>query len=397
MRKLLSTALFILLGYSLQAQHTVRIVIDGKPESHRNEQVYITGAFNRWVPDDVGSMMLADPSSGKEEIVLQDVKEGLMEFKFSRGDWQSLESTDEGRLVAPRRAIITQDTVIHCQIANWRDDFPASTASKQVHLISENFDIPQLGLSRRIWIYLPKDYTASDKRYPVIYMQDGQDLFDENTSAGRIGPLEWGVDETIDASEKPSIVVAVAHDDDKTKRIQEYFVRPNPDYPQVEGPLYLDFIVSTLKPYIDQNYRTLPDKEHTVLAGSSMGGLLTFYGGLLYPEVFGALGVFSPSIWQDHENIFREIADIQLTAEEKSRHYHAIKSQAYFFYAGGNENRAKPDGSFVRMDEDVQKAIEAFRPYQSEIEVSINPDGRHGAWYWRLAFPLFYDWLIKHF
>lgn len=396
MHRILLMGFFVLYGFPVLAQYTVTVVIDEKPEPHRNEQVYITGAFNRWAPDDVGSLMLVN-ESGKEEIILKDIKEGLLEFKFTRGDWTTLESTSDGRLVAPRRAIVSADTVIHCTIENWRDDFPASTASNQVHLLSENFYIPQLNARRRIWIYLPKDYASSDRRYPVIYMHDGQHLFDEATSQGRIGPLEWGVDETLDASDKPCIVVAVAHDDDKDKRITEYFVRPNPDYPEVQGERYLDFIVNNLKPYIDQNYRTLADRESTFMAGSSMGGLLSFYAGILYPEVFGALGLFSPSIWQDHGNINKEIAGVAKTAAERSRHYYSIQSQGYYFYAGGNENRAKPTGGFVRMHEDVQQAVEEFRQFNAEIETSINPEGRHGAWYWRLAFPAFYDWLSQRF
>ena len=396
MRKILAFCFFALIGSLVQAQHTVRIVIDQKPESHKDEQVYLTGAFNRWSPEDVGSMMLMR-DSGKEEIILKNIQTGLMEFKFTRGEWQTLECTEDGRLVAPRRAIIQKDTVIHCTIANWRDDFPASTASEQVRLLSEAFFIPQLNLDRRIWIYLPKDYDSTDKRYPVLYMHDGQDLFDESTSQGRIGPLEWGVDETLDASTNPCIIVGVAHHDDKEKRIQEYFTRPNPDYPNVEGAPYLDFIVNILKPHIDQNFRTIADREHTFMAGSSMGGLLTFYAGILYPEVFGVLGVFSPSIWQDHGNIFKEISGMADTEAEKSQYSYSVKSQAYFFYAGGNENRRKPDGDFVRMHEDVLKAVDEFKQFGSEIEVSINPEGRHGAWYWKLVFPKFYGWLSQRF
>jgi len=382
--------IFLLSGLHLtaQSQFKVEVVVQKKPVLHRQDAVYITGAFNKWAPGDSASV-LSTSTDGKQRYVITNVKPGLLEFKFTRGHWTTLESTKEGRLEAPRRAIITKDTLIYVHIEGWRDDFPASTASPQVSLLAEAFEVPQLGLKRKIWIYLPEGYAKNKARYPVLYMHDGQDLFDEATSQGRIGPLEWGVDETIDKAAKKCIVVAVEHDEDKLKRVQEYFYYDNPDQVNTEGKKYLDFIVNTLKPYIDKQYRTLPDKANTFMAGSSMGGLLTFYAGLNYPQVFGALGVLSPSIWLDHGHINTEIS--------KKIQQPGIKQQRYFFYGGGNENRTKPDGSFVKMNDDVQKAVAQFKESGAGIKVSINPEGRHGAWYWRSAFAEFYDWLtITH-
>ena len=147
-------------------------------------------------------------------------------------------------------------------------------------------------------------------------------------------------------------------------------------------------MVSTLKPYIDKNYRTKTDKANTFMSGSSMGGLITFYAGLNYPDVFGTLGVLSPSIWLDHGNINKEIAT--------KLNQPAIKKQRYFFYGGGNENRTKPDGSFVKMNDDINKAVAEFKASGAAIKVSINPEGRHGAWYWRSAFAEFYNWLTTN-
>ncbi len=378
---------FLLTGRASDAQHTVRIIVTGIPAAHATDVLYVTGAFNRWSPADPKSI-LQKTSSGLE-YTLKDLKSGLLEFKFTRGNWKTLESTLDGRLVAPRRAIINSDTTLYCKIENWRDDFPESTASPRVKLWKDSLYIPQLENYKQVWVYLPEDYGRSEKRYPVIYMHDGQDLFDEATSQGRIGPLEWGVDETIDSAKNAAIVVAIEHHHEKERRIREYYVRPNSDNPEVYGIPYLDYIVKTLKPAVDQEFRTLPDRAHTVMAGSSMGGLLTFYAGLLYPETFGILGVLSPSIWLDEQNIYKEIATIKLPEE--------IKKQKYFFYGGGNENRLKPDGSFVTMNEDVLRSSAEFQKYGAEIRISINPEGRHGAWYWRTAFAEFYQWISKNF
>ncbi len=290
--------------------------------------------------------------------------------------------------IPTRRAVIKGDTTIRVVIHGWRDNYSASTASPQVHLLDSSFFIPQLKEYRGIWIYLPKNYSRSRKRYPVLYMHDGQDLFDEAVSEGRTGPVEWGVDETIDNSKKECIVVGIDHHADKNQRIREYYIHPNHRYDSVYGREYLRFIVQTLKPYIDKRYRTRPEKATTFMAGSSMGGLLTLYAGLLYPDVFGSLGVFSPSIWLDEGNIYKEIAAIKPGK--------AYTGQRYYFYGGGNESRVKPDGSFVEMAADVDLTIEALQKQVSPvIKRAVNPEGRHGQWYWGLAFPAFYQWLMQ--
>jgi len=370
------------------AQHTLSVRVTEIPSTHTADPVYITGNFNSWNPAEE-SMVLQKHADGSYgiSIVLENVPSDRLEFKFTRGDWKTSECTADGRLVGPRLATLDRDTAIVCQIEGWRDDFPASTASPNVHLLDSAFYIPQLNRHRKVWIYLPENYQTSGERYPVLYMQDGQHLFDEATSQGRIGPIEWGADEVIDSAKDKCIVVAINHQADYKDRVPEYYFRSNTDYPDVEGPQYLEFIVKTLKPYVDSHYRTVPDKGHTGLAGSSMGGLITFYGGLAYPDVFGALGVFSPSIWLDHGNIENELTTLTNIAN--------IHTQRYYFYAGKSENRLKPDSTFVHMHDDVQRAIGLLKKAADpEIRLTAREDGRHGALYWREAFPAFYDWFM---
>lgn len=370
------------------AQHTLTVNVSGVPPSHADDPIYITGNFNSWNPAEEHLVLRkhADGSYGIS-VLLKDVPSDRLEFKFTRGDWKTSECTADGRLVGPRLAKLNRDTTITCRIDGWRDDFPASTASINVHVLDSAFYIPQLDRHRKIWIYLPEDYETSGEPYPVLYMHDGQHLFDEATSQGRIGPIEWGVDEVVDAAATKCIVVAINHQADYKDRVPEFYFLPNEDNPTVEGPQYLAFIAKTLKPYVDAHYRTLPGKAHTALAGSSMGGLITFYGGLAYPEIFGAVGIFSPSIWLDHGNIENELTTLTNIAN--------IHTQRYYFYAGTSENRRKPDGTFVHMNTDVQRAIGLLRKAADpQIELSVREEGRHGALYWREAFPAFYQWFI---
>lgn len=371
------------------AQHTLTVHVTGVPATHNGDPIYLTGNFNSWNPAEEYLTLTqhADGSYGIS-VLLKDVPSDRLEFKFTRGDWKTSECTADGRLVGPRLAKLNRDTTITCRIDGWRDDFPASTASTNVHVLDSAFYIPQLDRHRKIWIYLPQDYQTSGKRYPVLYMQDGQHLFDEATSRGRIGPIEWGVDEVIDTADEKCIVVAINHQADYADRVPEFLFRPNEEHAVVEGPQYLAFIAETLKPYIDSHYRTLPGKASTGLAGSSLGGVITLYGGLAYPEVFGALGIFSPSIWMDADNV-----EQALTSPENKA---SIHTQRYYFYAGTSENRLKPDGSFVDMNADAQRAMARLKQVADpEIKLSVREHGRHGALYWREAFPGFFRWFME--
>jgi len=171
----------------------------------------------------------------------------------------------------------------------------ASTALPGVSLLPELLEIPGLNRKRQIRMYVPPGYAASNKRYPVLYMHDAQNLFDDATSF--VG--EWKVDETLDALAKEGKLelIVVGIDNGGDKRITELNAWDNPRFGAAEGRQYTDFIVNTLKPYIDARYRTLPDRAHTAIMGSSMGGLASHYAIAQYPQVFSKAGVFSPAYW----------------------------------------------------------------------------------------------------
>lgn len=367
-------------------QGSLDLYVEEIPPSHTGEDIFVSGNFNNWEPGEE-AMKLSQKADGSYHINIKydHIPSDRLEYKFTRGSWPKSESTATGKLTGPRLAKPYSDTLIRTKIEGWRDDFPTSTASENVHVLKDSFYMPQLDRYRKIWIYLPADYSTSDKRYPVVYMQDGQHLFDEATSVGRIGPIEWAVDETLDARADAGIVVAIDHNPDMRERIPEFYYHPHAKYPDVTGKAYLAFIVETLKPYVDRHYRTLTDKGNTGIAGSSLGGLISLYGALKYPETFGWAGIFSPSIWLDDGHIEEEIKQLKNTK--------VLQRQHYFFYAGENENREKKDGSFVRMVDDVNRIIDLLKnKAHPDIEQLTNPYGRHGALYWREAFPAFYEW-----
>lgn len=176
----------------------------------------------------------------------------------------------------------------------------ASTASKNVRVLENVMTIPQLDRLRTIRLYLPPDYGQSNKRYPVVYMHDGQNLFDNKTAPYG----EWQIDESLDelARDKQFNIIVVGIDNGGDgNRLHELSPWENKEYGKAEGEEYAEFIVKTLKPYIDEHYRTLPERENTAIFGSSMGGLISHYLAFNYPDIFGKVGIFSPSYWYSEQ------------------------------------------------------------------------------------------------
>jgi hypothetical protein len=152
---------------------------------------------------------------------------------------------------------------------------------------------PQLFNERDLYVYLPRGYGESGQRYPVLYMQDGQNLFDDALSfAG-----EWHLDEALenDPALPPCIVVGIPNTG--PRRLDEYTPFMDAKHGGGDGERYLDFLVETVKPLIDADFDTLPDPENTGIGGSSLGGLISLYGFFARPGTFGFAAVMSPSIW----------------------------------------------------------------------------------------------------
>lgn len=250
------------------------------------------------------------------------------------------------------------------------------TAAENVHVLSEKFEIPQLNTTRRIWIYLPKDYASSDKKYPVLYLQDGQNLFDNATSyAG-----EWGIDETLneifDQKGKPAIVIGI--DNGAEKRLEELSPFKNEKYGGGRAGDYVRFITETLKPFVDENYRTLSNTENTWIGGSSLGALTAVYGAVKYPETFGKILAFSPAFWFNAKPLNDFISEAKVS----------LKHQKYYFVQGKYEDEG--------MEEETRKVIKqlsAKKVKSKNILLKIDEDGKHNEAYWKREFGKAFLWL----
>lgn len=250
------------------------------------------------------------------------------------------------------------------------------TASPQVHILDEHFNVPELQTQRRVWIYLPADYQQTDKHYPVIYMHDGQNLFDQYTASYQ----EWGVDELMDERFYHNACIIVAVDHGEESRINEYNPYSSEEHGEGKGDAYTGFLVNTLKPFIDANYRTVADARHTAIAGSSMGGLITTYAALKHPEVFGNAGVFSPAYW-----VAKDIYAFALEQE-------TLQNSRFYFVCGDAESEDMVD-DMQGMANIVKDKVN----HEGQVAFTIIPGAGHNEQQWHDDFPQFYEWLIQGF
>ena len=167
---------------------------------------------------------------------------------------------------------------------------------------------PELNNRRDIHVYLPPSYVTSGRHYPVIYMHDGQNLFDHAMSfAG-----EWGVDETMESLAHEGIeAIVVGVPNMGAARTNEYSPWSDQRLGGGAGDRYLQFLTDTLKPLIDIQFRTRREREHTGIAGSSMGGLISLYGFLVRADVYGFAGVMSPSLWFAGGAVFERVSRVE--------------------------------------------------------------------------------------
>lgn len=237
----------------------------------------------------------------------------------------------------------------------------------------KDFDIPELERKRTIWIFTPHEYESSTDRYPVLYMQDGRNLFSQRWGAS----AEWGVDDTLNGLKalgtmKGMIVVGI--DNGGPLRPQEY-VPSLASGNRADSVLYAQFLATTLKSYVDTHYRTLPDKQNTWIAGSSFGAVISLETARLHPQVFGKVMAFSPSLWPG------DFALLEVYKQEGD-----FTGQSFYLdmgtKEGGNEEYWGPA---EKMEEfaGLLKARNAEKVY-----LVVDRKAQHSEHYWRKRFPL---------
>jgi predicted alpha/beta superfamily hydrolase len=246
----------------------------------------------------------------------------------------------------------------------------------KIEVISDRVKAPPVGRERRIAVLLPHDYDQSDKHYPVLYLQDGQNLLEYRSPFGN-----WHVDhrlsEMAEYGRGDIIVVAIDHAD--KDRIREFSPPEVTKFGPSLGREYANFMAKTLKPFVDKNFRTLRDRQNTGVGGSSMGGLISIYAGFIYPEVFGKLMIFSPSLWLTPKIYFHAI-----------NFFNPFQTKIYL-YGGGREG-ANMVPNIQRLKSVLQR--KGLDGSKIEFNVSIDPEGEHNESHWGREFPRAVEWLF---
>ena len=355
-------------------QRTLRLI----DETNDDRPVYVAGTFNNWTTGLPAYRLQPSSIPGQYEITLDLPDDPLkVEYKYTRGGWESVELGRYGESALNHSRYVQADWSVPDRVQTWASAglHYREELLPKIEIINESFEIPDLIRTRRIAALLPHDYHTSGKRYPVLYLQDGQNLYDDHAPYG-----SWGVDKQLASLSARGmgdlIVIAIDHADDK--RISEFTPNFKNKLGRGEGRKYITFLARTLKPYIDNHFRTRPEPEYTGIGGSSLGGLISIYAGIIYPQIYDRLMIFSPSLWVTPRIPFRVM---KLT--------HKFRGRIYLY--GGNAESKTMVPNMLRFKEELlrqtQGADVAFR-------IETDPDGQHNEARWGVEFPKAVEWLF---
>lgn len=358
-------------------QNNKKLKLELSTDDKEDKPVYIAGNFNNWT-ENSEQFKMTKVGEGHFEYTFDDI--GVLpphiEYKYTRGNWNDEELDSFGNRT-PNRVINKFQQKIADFVPRWLSNGQSFQPKflPIIETVSEHFEIPQLNKNRRIRILLPFDYYETDKRYPVLYMQDGQNLFDKDAPFGN-----WGMDERLavlaEYGNGDLIVVAIDHGE--RERINEFSPRDAIEMKigEREGTKYVQFMCETLKPHIDRYYRTRPEREYTGVGGSSMGGLISLYGGIQHANVFGRLMIFSPSLWI-YPDVYEEVLEKGALADTK-----------LYLFAGGRESKGMLP-NIHRLQHQIYKKEEKV-----ELNLVIDPNGTHSESRWNSEFPEAVEWLF---
>jgi len=245
----------------------------------------------------------------------------------------------------------------------------------------ERIQIPTLPTKqpRRLYVYLPRGYSQSEARYPVLYMFDGHNVFyDSHATYGK----SWGMKQYLERSKRPLILVAVECNTEGDNRMSEYtpwdIVWKGKLLFPARGQLTMDWIVNELKPRIDREYRTIPDREHTLIAGSSMGGLMSLYAAVAYNGTFSRAAALSPSLWaaRHHE------------AELLKANPLASSTRIYMDMGTGEAEK------HITVLTGLFAAAQRLTRAGAQVDARVVPGAQHSEAYWEQRIPIFMEYLL---
>lgn len=288
--KTIVICLVVYLSLPVFSQDSVHITIKVIAENiEPEENIFISGnqfKLGNWQP---GAVSLNKINDSTWMNSFSFIKGEELEFKFTKGKWDNEALNADGTVPANNSLTVNYDSTLSFRISNWKDGSIVSIKGQITGKVEYIRDVTYSGLEPRdIIIWLPPSYDSlQSKTYPVLYMHDGQNVFDPLTSSFQV---DWQLDETAD-----SLIMAGDIEEIIIVGIYNTFNRYAEYSPNDTGYLYMKFIVEELKPMIDKNYRTKPGRDYTATGGASMGGLISFMLAWEHCETFSMAACLSPA------------------------------------------------------------------------------------------------------
>ncbi|MER2997971.1 alpha/beta hydrolase-fold protein [Pontibacter populi] len=372
MRKLFFFLIFLLastiVAKAQQAkpvQVTFELYAPALPDS---STVFIVGnqpQLGNWNPAKV-----AMQHTGKHtwQLKLQFPEQTQLEYKYTLGSWDREGTDAKGFPLQNFSATVTQQTIVKDTIEHWLDKKTRPFKGGITGTVKYHKNLKATGLQDRdIIVWLPEGYDQSKgKKYPVLYMHDGQNIVDPATSSFGV---DWQLDETADSLIKakviePIIIVGIYNTSDRS---DEYI-------PGEKGSAYMNFVVHTVKPFIDKQYRTKPGRKHTAIGGSSAGGIMAFMLAWEYPKVFSEAICMSPAFKIQHIDYVDDVLN-----------YSGKKKKLYFYIDNGG----------IELEEKLQPGIDEMllalkaKGYQENKDfVWVKaPEDKHSEAAWACRMP----------
>ncbi len=288
----------------------VTFIVTAPPNTPKGQTLYLSGsvpALGNW---DASGVRLEPRPDGKYTATVPDLLNGMeYAFKVTRGTWGTVETTADNKPLDNHTFTAANGATVEVGVANWVDNgqaVPGRVTMTPGVRVEKKFHSSLLNNDRTLIVYVPPDYDKDQsKRYPVLYMQDGQNLMDEATS---FQGIEWGIDEVAQqliASGKiePIIIVGIYNTEQRTQE----FTPPLAGVANAKGDAYAKMLATEIKPHIDQSYRTQSDRAHTTIGGGSMGALISIYTAKTNPEVFGGVIALSPWLRMNDKPLTKDL------------------------------------------------------------------------------------------
>lgn len=378
----------------------ISFVVSVPKDTPKDSDVFMAGSITVLGPWQPNALKLTRGEDNLYRTTIEVPSGAAFEYKFTRGSWSTVEKNEDGSELTNRQSSATSDTELRVSIAKWAVPEPVKVSTATGDIRSIEIQSDKAGGSRRITVWLPPQYKKNKElRLPVLYILDGQNVFD---SAKAAFGTEWQADETADkliANESIPPILIVAIDNSKN-RIDDYTPTPGTlsntpinatstteTQSTKQGgaaATHLAFIIDEVKPLIDRTFRTKSAPDDTAIAGSSLGGLFSLYAWFERPDVFGHAICMSPSLFWDNASLLREV---EQKAKDKLRVLKGV--HRIWIDMGSHEGEStEASESHVARVKRLEQALTTVGPTNSlEVRSVIATRAKHNEEAWAKRLP----------